>query len=134
VLARKRLNAEGNFAYVGSEQVVDESTSGKLRLSRRSETIYAFHAIDESPAFRLISSSKIPPGPIEVQGVRLITEIGGGLSTMVTWQNISIKADKILTFDVQDAKAIIDELNIKRTNITGSEAKRSMTALRVPGF
>jgi hypothetical protein len=115
--ARKQLNKGGEFVFTGSEQEVDQSTSGRLRLARRGEVIYALHAIGDSSSFRLISSAQISDSPVEIQGVRLIAQSGAGQETKVTWKKIAVRASQLSTPDVDDEQAVIATLNQRRDQL-----------------
>ena len=92
---QKEANAVGQLKWTGGVNLVDESTSGKLRLARRGTTVYGLHAIGNSQSYRIVQTTQVPPGPIAINGLRFITDIGRGLETSVTWTNLRIRAEGI---------------------------------------
>ncbi|QDT04606.1 hypothetical protein K227x_29990 [Rubripirellula lacrimiformis] len=108
---RKEMNDGGKTTFVDSEQTSDQGTSGTLRLMRRDDWVYAYYAQRQSKDFRLISTAKVSSAPIEIQGVRLMTEVGMGLSTSVVWQSLRIRADSIDPMIDRDPESVIAYLD-----------------------
>ncbi|WP_160168225.1 DUF1583 domain-containing protein [Novipirellula maiorica] len=111
---QKEMNAAGKSVWIGGANVVDESTSGRLRLVRRANQIYGLHAVGDSPSFRVVTTTTVPPGPIGVQGLQLVTEVGQGLDTSVTWTALDVRADRIDPLTVNDQAQTIEMLNSLR--------------------
>ena len=107
----KEINAGGKTSWTGGENVVDESTSGKLRLVRRGTKVYGLHAIGDSPSFRIVKMIEVPPGRIAVNGLRLVTDIGKGLHTHVTWTALEIRAEEVDLLQVADEGQTLARLN-----------------------
>ncbi|WP_442505325.1 DUF1583 domain-containing protein [Novipirellula sp. SH528] len=110
----KETNAGGQVVWTGGANVVDESTSGRLRILRRGNTVYGLHAEGDSPVFRIVSSTTIPPGKIGAQGLQLITDVGKGLDMSVNWTKLEIRADKIDLMTVPDQAKTLSMLNSHR--------------------
>tara|TARA_R110002073_G_scaffold280622_4_gene444857 strand:- start:12283 stop:15693 length:3411 start_codon:yes stop_codon:yes gene_type:complete len=110
----KETNAGGQVVWTGGANVVDESTSGRLRILRRGNTVYGLHAAGDSSVFRLVSSTTIPPGKIGAQGLQLITDVGKGLDMSVNWTKLEIRADKIDLMMVPDQAKTLSMLNSHR--------------------
>ncbi|WP_372721565.1 DUF1583 domain-containing protein [Novipirellula sp.] len=110
----KETNAGGQVVWTGGANVVDESTSGRLRILRRGNIVYGLHAQGDSPVFRLVSSVTIPPGKIGTQGLQLITDVGKGLDMSVNWTKLEIRADKIDWMTVADQAKTLSMLNSHR--------------------
>lgn len=111
---RQQVNPGGRVSWIGGHNVVDESTSGKLRLVRRGTKIYGLHAIGDSPSFRIVRTEEVPLGPIEVSGLDLITDNGKGMHTSVTWTKLEIRAEKIDRLNVVDQQQTLVKLDEAR--------------------
>lgn len=105
-LSHQKLGDRGQMTYVASNQIPDDSVSGRLRLTRRGETLTAIHQTIRGTEGRVIGEMKIHSGPVEVQGLRLITETGEGLDTSVTWSDLRVRADEIQTYVLPDDEGI----------------------------
>ena len=103
----------GTHSWAGGSHIVDESKSGRLRLSRRGDTVYALHAIGESPIFRLIGEPKVAPCEI-AHAVRLCTQNGNGLSSSVLWHDLEVRAERIDKLSVEDSADVVAMLNQQR--------------------
>ncbi|MEM7317034.1 MAG: DUF1583 domain-containing protein, partial [Planctomycetota bacterium] len=108
---QKEINAAGKTAWVGGENIVDESTSGRLRLVRRGNKVYGLHAIEDSPSFRVVRVTDVPDGRIALHGLRFVADIGDGLETSVTWTNLDVRAEKIDLLQVNDQPATLTLLD-----------------------
>lgn len=78
-----------------SERVVDESTSGRLRIARRGDQVYLLHAPGDSPRYRLISVQETPASEVPMEGVKLIATVNGGGSASVVWTDMTILAERL---------------------------------------
>ncbi|WP_161604750.1 DUF1583 domain-containing protein [Roseiconus nitratireducens] len=108
---QKETDPGGKLEWIGSANVVDESTSGRLRLVRKGGFVYGLHAVGDSPTFRLVKTTQVPPGRIAIHGLRLITEVGKGMQTSATWTHLSVRAEQIDLLQPKDSAATIAKLN-----------------------
>ncbi|TWT65312.1 DUF1583 domain-containing protein [Allorhodopirellula solitaria] len=109
-MTRQELGENGKMTYVDGTQVADDSVAGRLRLARRGTTLTALQSDREGHHERVIGTVEVPPGPVEVQGVRLITQVGKGLETTVTWSDLRIHAQQIETYTLPPAGLTATEL------------------------
>ncbi|GAA5509548.1 DUF1583 domain-containing protein [Novipirellula caenicola] len=116
----KETNAGRQVVWTGGANVVDESTSGRLRILRRGNTVYGLHAQEDSSVFRLVSSVTIPPGKLGAQGLQLITDVGKGLDMSVNWTKLEIRADKIDLMTVADQAKTLSMLDSHRETMTSA--------------
>ncbi|MCA8999158.1 MAG: DUF1583 domain-containing protein [Planctomycetaceae bacterium] len=89
-----------------------EERTGKLRLSRRGETLYYLTSEQDSPHFQVRGERPISREKIPVQGLQLVSQIydqGGHIQ--VTWKRLDIQAETITGPAAEDSPVEIDQIN-----------------------
>ena len=114
---QKETNAGGKTTWIGGANVVDESTSGRLRLARRGRKVYALHAVDDSAVFRLVKVTEVPEGQIEIHGLRLIADVGKGLHASVTWTDLQIRAEEVDFLNAKDEPRALANLDERKKQL-----------------
>ncbi len=95
VLARNQGNRFGGIDWVNDTTRIDESVAGRLRLIRKGDVIYGLYADGNSKCFRYLDEAVIEPGTISVDGLRLYTIAGKGMTCAVTLVRLQVRADSI---------------------------------------
>ena len=132
VLTEKKSDGKTVHRYA---HVIEESTSGRLRLARRGDRIYALYAEGDSPNFRLVGVESFSTAPLQVQGIRCLLQAGSPeVRTVVTWNELVIRAERIFGRPIEDQKKLAAELNERRDalavetiDFTTSEPKNERT-------
>jgi hypothetical protein len=89
-----------------------EAAAGRLRLSRRGETVYYLFAENDSPHFRLYGTQTAVKGDVRL--LRLLTQTHLDGSTKVVWKSLTIRADNLTGLALQDREELVAELNQQR--------------------
>lgn len=110
------LKSDGKTGY-SQKNGIETASAGQLRIARRGNTVYGLFAPADSNEFRLLTSRKVEPGDVGVQGLRLVMQGGDGSETSVTWQKLSVRAERISGLPVRDSKKIIAELDATRDGL-----------------
>ncbi|MEM8666911.1 MAG: DUF1583 domain-containing protein [Planctomycetota bacterium] len=131
---QKETNPSGKTTWVGGANVVDQSDRGRLRMVRRGNRIYGLHAVGDSDAFRLIKTTDISPGSIQIHGLRLITDIGKGMSTSATWESLEVRAASINLLQVEDSEKTLRIFDAALQNKPVSEVDLTRTTVAKAGL
>lgn len=110
------LQAKGKLKY-DERNVVEKSTSGRLRLARRGDVIYGLYAPEDSNDFQLQRQKKVATGDVGVQGLRLVLQSGKNLSTEVTWQHLKVRAERFSGRPTTDSEPIVAKINAARDDL-----------------
>ena len=94
LFAHKRFNPVGELVYSG-RGVGEESTTGRLRLARHGDMVYALYAQDESPYFRITGSEQIKPVEARAINLQLLMQSMRNSTSQVVWQELTVRAEKI---------------------------------------
>ncbi|TWU16133.1 hypothetical protein Poly21_33380 [Allorhodopirellula heiligendammensis] len=121
-LAGQKMNDEGKVIYLGGRQVADSSVAGRLRLARRGTTVTALQSALDGSGERVIGRAAFPLGPVEVQGIRLVAQVGQGLETSVIWSDLHVRAEQIETHilptEEMGSAELVDQLDQHRRLLT----------------
>lgn len=110
-----RTKAEiGRQIWLGN--ISEESRSGRLRLIRHRDTLYSLFAENDSPNFRLVSTTDIPDADPIPSGIRMIA-VGADSETNVVWKSIEVRAENLTGAATEDTEARIAELNNHRDKL-----------------
>jgi hypothetical protein len=96
------LRPDGSRTFDSSHVEPCESTSGRLRLARRGETIYYLFSAGDSTMYRLIGSQKGSVAETIPDGILFRAICDGTSTAKVTWEQIEIRAEKLMYFPPQD--------------------------------
>ncbi|QDT12936.1 DUF1583 domain-containing protein [Planctomycetes bacterium K23_9] len=83
-----------------NEKVVDESTSGRMRIVRQGDQAYFLFAQGDSPIFRLIAEYKVSTADVSLNDIQMMlinSQSKGACS--VSWTDIKIHAQSIMQSD-----------------------------------
>nr|MBC8357152.1 DUF1583 domain-containing protein [Planctomycetota bacterium] len=109
-----------------------EAPAGRLRLSRRGETVYYLFAENDSPHFRLYGTQAAVKDDVRL--LRLLTQTHLDGSTKVVWKSLSIHAENLMGLALHDREELVAELNQQRDALPQSFkhdfAKDPITAKR----
>lgn len=94
-----------------------EERSGRLRLVRRGAKIYYLTAEGDSPNFQLRGTRDLTSDPVEMNGIRLVTQIHEKGSTAVVWKKLIVHAEKITGPVTGELDTRITELNRQREQL-----------------
>jgi hypothetical protein len=92
-----------------------EATAGRLRLSRRGETVYYLFAEHDSPHFRLIATQATTTD--DVNSVRLMADTFQDGLTTVVWKSLTIRANGLSGLAFQDEKSLLAKLDQGRDEL-----------------
>jgi len=95
VFARNQVNRFGGVDWVKDATHVDESVAGRLRMIRKGDVIYGLYADGDSKCFRYLGESVIESGTISIDGLRLYTIAGEGMTCAVTLVRLEVRAEAI---------------------------------------
>ena len=137
----KEVNPAGKLTWTGGANLVSESTSGRLRLARRGNQIYALHALGDSPIYRVVKVTEVPPGRIGIHGLRFITDVGKGMETEVVWTRLKIRAERVDLLQVESIPETLAALDERRNRLpeeildltTQTHAEAGFVAAEVAG-
>ena len=110
--SHNEVNTHGGIRWIRDWNLRDQSSSGRLRLIRRNDTVYGFFASGDSTCFRHIGSTTIPPGPVPPQMLRLYTVGGDGMHVSGTWVSLTIRAERIDRLKPADESAVLQSLDV----------------------
>ena len=99
-----KKTSEGEQRDYFSTKPMEESR-GRLKLSRRGDKMFYLSAEGDSPNFRLRGTRDVARDPIQMGGLRLLTQIHGEGSTGVVWKRLSVRSEQI----TGDATGAVDE-------------------------
>jgi hypothetical protein len=97
----EHLKGQLNLEYPdGTNQYLDaflpeESTSGRLRVTRRGDTATMLFAQGDSPLFRIIGTQTVGRGRVPNSGVQLIVIANDGGHCRVVWKDLTARAERI---------------------------------------
>ncbi|MEQ9407696.1 MAG: DUF1583 domain-containing protein [Fuerstiella sp.] len=96
--------------------IVEACDSGRLRLIRSGDTLYALIAEEDSSHFRLVSTEKVPTASPILNGLRvkLLTQAG---STSVLLKSMDIRADHLSGPATEDTAEKLTLLNHQRDGL-----------------
>ena len=99
----ERVHASVSLLRPGTDRTYDsfnfescESTSGRLRLARRGNTIYYLFAEGDSTMFRIIGEQAGSAAKTVLDGIVFMPVCDGNSDIQVVWKNISIRAAKMM--------------------------------------
>jgi hypothetical protein len=106
------LRPDGTRTYDQPETIACEALSGRLRLSRRGNTIYQLFAENDSPVFRLVGSQ--PASDVATTtaadgrdgGIMVRTISKGDAYVSAVWKNIKIRAEKLTWHPPADERPV----------------------------
>lgn len=101
----------GRQLWLGN--ISEESRSGRLRLIRHRGTLYSLFSENDSPNFRLVSTTDIPVADPISGGIRLMA-LGADSNTNVVWKSIEVRAEVLTGAVTEDTEQRIAELNKHR--------------------
>ncbi|QDU38075.1 hypothetical protein Mal4_23950 [Maioricimonas rarisocia] len=93
-----------------------ESTSGRMRLSRRGRKIFFLFADEDSPHYQLIHSQEISEADTREAGVRVVVETHKKGESIVTWKRLDIRAESMSGL-ATEPMATLDELDRQRDEL-----------------
>lgn len=91
-----------------------EDRSGRLRLSRRGTKFYYLSAEGNSPNFRLWGTRDCTKDPVQLDGIRLVSQIHEIGQTKVVWKNLSVRAERLSGPALGEKDARLVKLNEER--------------------
>ncbi|QDT12934.1 DUF1583 domain-containing protein [Planctomycetes bacterium K23_9] len=122
LMTLKKIRGESARHY--SPGTISLARSGKLRLSRRGATIYAFLAENDSQQFCLIGQSACSTADLPTDGIRLGSQIQGTSGkTTVQWIGVDIRSETLVARQLPSRvaqKRSLQQLNDERKRLTQS--------------
>lgn len=97
-------------AYTTFEMVIEETTSGTLRLARRGRKVYFLFAQGDSPNYRLLGVHETTPD--DVHAVRVGSQSQNQSVTEVLWKRFTIRAESI-----ESEEKLTEQLNAARERL-----------------
>lgn len=98
----QKLDTGHHRNRVGGERVgpwkdyVHDGPAGTFRIARRGETLYLLFADGDSNQFRLLDQYTIPAADVDVDGLRLTTQVfGKGGTINVVWKKLTVRAEAL---------------------------------------
>lgn len=88
-----------------------EFLTGGLRVARKGETLYLMIAEQDSPFFHLLKTFPVGRAPILPVGLRFLTSSHKAGETHVTWQKLSLRAEKITGLAMKKVVHDVSALN-----------------------
>ncbi|QDU38077.1 translocation protein TolB [Maioricimonas rarisocia] len=88
------LFEDGQRRYFG-QVLMEESTSGRLRLVRRGDRIFTLFAPGESDLFRVVRDEPAPEGAIPAGGIELSLSTNGAGYASCLWKEMSIRCEQL---------------------------------------
>jgi len=85
---------DGTRHYIDTV-VSHHSTSGRLRLARRDETVYFLYAENDSSQFQLVGQEPVSEDSTTDQGIRLLAVANKGGRTRANFQEITLRAERL---------------------------------------
>lgn len=87
---------DGKRKFESPDIADNDSTGGRLRLSRRGEELYVLYADSDSSEYHLVSTRKGSTANVNAKGVVLRTTAIGSATAQVIWKSLTISAEKLL--------------------------------------
>ncbi|WP_166831232.1 DUF1583 domain-containing protein [Thalassoroseus pseudoceratinae] len=116
--ARIERKADGRLHYQ-TDRADEFCSSGQLRLARRGDQLYSLYAEGDSPNFRIIDQVEFPTAPVRVRGLKFLLQADKPqVKTDATWNELTIRADRIYGGPIENQRAIADRLNQQRNDAT----------------
>jgi hypothetical protein len=113
--------ANGQVRRKFFNQLPVEAAAGTLRLARRGDQLYYLFAENDSKQFRLLGHEPFPTSDLQLEGVRIVTQIFGNVGvTRAIWKSLDIRAEKLAGPAMQDRGALVAELNRQRDRLPKS--------------
>lgn len=94
-----------------------EERSGRLRLIRRGAKISYLTAEGDSPNYQLRGSRDLTSDPVQMNGIRLVTQIHEKGTTSVLWKKLTVHAEKITGPAAGELDPRITELDRQRDEL-----------------
>jgi Tol biopolymer transport system component len=120
IASRSLLHPNRGRTYESFELEPCESTSGRLRLARRGETIYYLFAEGDSTMFRIIGTHKGSVAETVVDGLQFMPICAGNSDVKVVFKDISIRAAKMMYIPPTDGPTV---LRLMTMNADGSDVR-----------
>ena len=86
----------GERIYDHFDLIDCDSTSGRLRVSRRGEIVHSLFAEGDSPTFRSIGQRKVSTSPTKTGRIVLQALSHAGSQCRVTWKSLTMRAEHIV--------------------------------------
>lgn len=130
--AHKWVAQDGKKKFRG-KHIPEESTAGKLRLSRRGQEVYYMYAEADSEYFRLIHKTPITEADTKANRVSLVMQAVGENESTVTWESLSIRAEAFGNhWDLKSAADIVRRIDEQRAGLTPVVIDYATEALSSP--
>ena len=94
-----------------------EERSGRLRLARRGGKMFYLSAEGHSENFRLRGTRDVGRDPVQMNGVRLVSQVTNKSSSAVVWKQVTVRAEKITGDGTGELDPRIVELNQQRAQL-----------------
>lgn len=121
-------NPDGTSRYL-NQRLIDESTSGRLRVVRRGDESYYLFAQGNSPIYRLLAQYKVPPDGVALNQLHLDLILQGKGQSTVTWTDLKIHATAISHSKGGNTKfksiAVLDLLSGETRTLANGNERRS---------
>ncbi|TWU01661.1 DUF1583 domain-containing protein [Neorhodopirellula pilleata] len=110
------INGKERRSYFGREPA--EGSGGRLKFSRRGETIYYLAADNDSNRFRLIAQETFPSTDLQQQGIRLGVQAQGpaGVAS-ARFTELSVRAERLGGVAITDRAELLAQLNEQRDKL-----------------
>ncbi len=92
----ERIHRPDGKSWFRTDSIPEESTSGRLRITRRGKIMSALFAEDDSPNFRLIDRREVTDAATRPDGIELLMWCQGNGKSQVVLQNLSLRAEKFV--------------------------------------
>ncbi|MCA9140944.1 MAG: DUF1583 domain-containing protein [Planctomycetales bacterium] len=115
--SHNEVNRWGGINWISDMDRRDQSDSGRLRLVRRSNTVYGLFAAGDSKSFRPIGSVEVPAGRVSPRYFSMYSVAGDSMRVSGTWVNLSIRAEKLDRLIPDDERSVLKKLDGDRSKL-----------------
>ncbi len=112
-MSRHRRERNASISSHGTRK----NDQGGLRISRRGRQVYYLSAEGDSPHDRLWGTREITDAPVDLNGIRLQTQIHETGSTSVVWKTLRVHADRITGIGSGAENPLLTDINQKRDEL-----------------
>lgn len=103
----------------------DESTSGRLRLARRGDTVDMLIAEGDSPIFRIVAEHTGIDGPVPIDGIQLNVITSKLAHCSVVWKDLTLRAEQL--------QYVPEDDEMRRLYVVGADGSNLRELLAPPG-
>lgn len=119
--AETHRKQNGGYRALYHGEARNEALAGRMRVSRRGETVYWLLAENDSSQFRVLHKEKVSNASLVRNGLRLTlhmvinSDVGGEVS--IAWKRLSVCAESISERPITNSKEIIAALDRHRSQL-----------------